>query len=367
MLVTKRQYRGAEISAYNLSKELLDKGHKVIWVGLYANNLENTVVLDGAINIDLPDSNFWLSYKKVKAIISLYSKYKPDVCQANGSDTLRYLIAVKLLGFTPKIVYRNISIISKWIDTQLKYFLFKFLFSKTDKVISVGDEALDDFRHLFRFNEEKSMVIRRGVPNINPSDVEIDKIRKKYLISESDFVFIHIGHFSAEKNHKFLINVWEKLQLKSPIIKLILLGDGPLRESIGAYIEDKKLSSNILLPGLQTDSYNWLALSKIMVLCSTIEGVPGVVVEASFQGVPTVAVAVGGVKEVLIDNQNGLLVSSHDENLFVSACEKLIADTDFRKLLASNAKKVVQKRFNLEVNTDHFINTYYSILEKQLH
>lgn len=362
MLVTKRQYRGAEISAFNLSKSLLEKGHRVLWVGLYPHQQEYIVTLDGAVNVDLPASSSWLSIKKLKALASLYKEHKPQIVQANGSDTLRYVVFLKLLGFSQKIVYRNISILSTWINSKPKYILFRFLFSKTDKVISVGEEALADFRNFFPFPAEKSLVIRRGVPFISPSEKEITRIREQYSITKEDFVFIHIGHFSAEKNHAFLLKSWQQLTAKYNTIKLVLLGDGMLKDAIKNEVRELNLSNTVLMPGLQTNIADWLAISKVMVLCSTVEGVPGVVVEASFQGVPTVAVNVGGVKEVLIDGENGLLVSFHDENLFVAQCEKLLRDSDYRIQLADNAKTIMRERFDLNNNTNHFVSIYNSIV-----
>ncbi|MES2411377.1 MAG: glycosyltransferase [Bacteroidota bacterium] len=362
MLVTKRQYRGAEISAFNLSKSLLEKGHRILWVGLYPHRQGHIVTLDGAVNIDLPASSSWLSIKKLKALASLYKEHNPHIVQANGSDTLRYVVFLKILGFSPKIVYRNISILSTWINSRPKYILFKFLFSKTDKVISVGEEALTDFRNFFPFSADKSLVIHRGVPLISSSEKEISKIREQYSIQKEDFVFIHIGHFSAEKNHTFLLKAWQQLTSKHNNIKLVLLGDGILRDAISNEMREFNLSNTVLMPGLQTNIADWLAISKVMVLCSTIEGVPGVVVEASFQGVPTVAVNVGGVKEVLIDGENGLLVPTHDIDQFVQNCEKLLMDDNYRQTLGNKAKTIVRERFDLDNNTNQFVAVYNSIL-----
>ena len=362
MLVTKRQYRGAEISAYNLSKTLVEKGHKVIWVGLYSFEGENPLNLEGSINVDLPDSKFWLSYRKLKTLAKLYSKYTPDIVQANGSDTLRYLVFLKLLGMKPKIVYRNISIISKWINTKPKYYLFRYLYSKTDKVVSVGEEALQDFNQFFKFSASKTLVIRRGIPILQPNLFEVGVIKKKHFISDEDFVFIHIGHFSVEKNHHFLLNVWETLVTSHDNIKLVLLGDGSLHKEIVTLVHSKNLSNSVLLPGLQTNITDWLAISKIMLLCSTVEGVPGVVIEAAMQGVPTIAVNVGGVKEVLFDGENGLLVSHHDIELFSHKCEELLINSAMLNSLIEKSKNSVTERFDLEKNTYAFINVYYSLI-----
>lgn len=363
MLVTKRQFRGAEISAYNLSKQLLENGHRVLWIGLYPNEGNAIVSLDGAVNMDLPQASGWLSIKKIRSLLSIVKEYEVDVCQANGSDTLRYLAALKLLGSPTKLVYRNISIISKWVTSQPKYYLYRFLFSQVDKVVSVGEEALADFHQFFGFPKEKAVVIRRGIPALEAEVAGVKAIREAFSIREDDFVFIHIGHFSKEKNHEFLIEVWKALVQKHATIKLVLLGDGLLRKEIIAKVHQHHLDATVIIPGLQTNIADWLSISKVMLLCSTVEGVPGVVVEASFQGIPTVAVNVGGVTEVLIDGENGLLVPSHDESRFIAQCEKLLLNKEYQMQLGTAAKTIVRERFDLYKNTNQFVALYQSIIQ----
>src|SRR4051794_32914806 len=106
-LVTERQYRGAQVFAGELSSMLAQHGHKVLFVGLYAVK-ENILVAKGVENIDLNGKKMSLDIGVFLKLMKLIKKTKPDIIQANGSDTMKYVSLVKF--FYPKlnVVYRNI-------------------------------------------------------------------------------------------------------------------------------------------------------------------------------------------------------------------------------------------------------------------
>lgn len=129
-LVTKRQYRGAEVFAANLSSELLILGHEIIFAGLYKNNNE-ILTVDNALNIDLAlKKEGFLSLKLIKNLVRLIKTTKPDVIQCNGSDTLKYMVAASYFLPEVPILYRNISMISEWVDNTSKKVLYRNLFKK---------------------------------------------------------------------------------------------------------------------------------------------------------------------------------------------------------------------------------------------
>ena len=111
-MVTKRQYRGAEVFAANLSVELLNFGHQIIFAGLYRNT-SSILEVKGAKNIDLVESKTGLlSVHLVRAIVKLINTEQPDVVQCNGSDTLKYVVTASYFTKKTPITYRNISTIS---------------------------------------------------------------------------------------------------------------------------------------------------------------------------------------------------------------------------------------------------------------
>src|SRR4051812_29547527 len=93
-LVTRRQYRGAEVFAAELSSMLSSHGHTVIYTGLY-DPPANALVAEGSINKDLGGKKMFLNPWLLWKLIILIRTSKPDIIQANGSDTLKYAVFAK--------------------------------------------------------------------------------------------------------------------------------------------------------------------------------------------------------------------------------------------------------------------------------
>lgn len=366
-LVTKRQYRGAEVFAANLSSELIKFGHEVLLVGLYKNE-HNILVVPHAQNLDLVSKkNGSFSPAVVKKLTELIRTTKPDVIQCNGSDTLKYMVAASF--FLPKIpiLYRNISIISEWMYGYPKKILYNQVFQRISHVSSVGNEAIEDFISTFHFPREKTSVIRRGIPikKIDPVSAR-KKLVSKLGLAKEDRIVIHIGNFCSEKNHAFLIDIFSKLRISHPHLKLVCVGDGVLFPAIKKEIEQKQLEDTVFLLGFRKNIPRLLAASDCCVLSSKVEGVPGVILEAAVQSKPSVATNVGGVKEVLIDGETGFYINNFDQNDFTEKIVKLTTDEDLRIKMGQKAFALVYEEFNPSKNAKKFESLYSKLAGEQL-
>jgi len=366
-LVTRRQYRGAELFAADLSKELIELGHHVNFVGIYDNNNE-VLKVEGADNRDLVSSKRGMfSIKVVRELIKLIKDTKPDVIQCNGSDTLKYAIAASL--FTKKIplVYRNISIISEWISNKPKKILYKRMFDRIAHVTSVGDEALADFIKTYKYPTERAEVIRRGIPIKGVNKLEFsNSLRKDLSLKENDKIVIHIGNFSPEKNHEFLIEIFSEIKKIQPTIKLICVGSGILYDKVQNLIKLKNLDDTVFLLGFRQDIPELLAASDCIVLTSRVEGVPGVILEAGTQKIPAVATNVGGVKEALIDGKTGFLIGGFDKNEFKNKLIKLMTDDELRSQFGENAYEMISKGYDPKLNARKFEKLYQKLIEERV-
>lgn len=364
-LVTRRQYRGAELFAADLSAELLRLGHDITFVGIYESK-DDILRVQGADNRDLiTDKKSSFSIEVTRKLIRLIKEIKPDVVQCNGSDTLKYMFAASYFVKDIPVVYRNISIISEWISNSSKKMLYKNMFKKIAYVTSVGDEAMADFIRTYNYPATRAEVIRRGIPIKKVDKLSLYKnLRKELRLSSKTKIAIHIGNFSPEKNHEFLIDVFEQLKGYKNI-KLVCVGNGLLYENIENTIREKKLTENIILLGFRKDIPELLAASDCLVLSSRVEGVPGVILEAGTQKIPAIAIDVGGVSEVLIDEQTGYLIPDFNQIVFKEKLVKLFEDDKLRERMGENAFNMISKGFDPSKNARKFESLYYSIINNR--
>lgn len=365
-MVTRRQYRGAEVFAANLSSELIGFGHDIIFAGLY-KSLGEELKVEGALNIDLAEKQKgFLSPDLVKDLKRLIEIEGPDIIQCNGSDTLKYVIAASFFVPGRPVLYRNISMISKWVDTAPKMFLYKNIFKRVSHVSSVGKEAVEDFISTLNYPRERTSVIRRGIPIREVRDPEeIEKYREEFGIKPDEKLAIHVGNFSPEKNHVFLLDLFSEIKKVDSTIKLVCVGTGILFDYIKSEIERRQISDTVLLAGFRKDIPELLAASECFLLCSRVEGVPGVILEAGVQKKPSVSVDVGGVSEVLIDGTTGYLVKENDLDEFKEKLLFLMNNSRERERLGRNAYSLVRKEFDPKKKAIEFEDLYNRLIERQ--
>jgi len=361
-LVTKRQYRGAEVFAANLSTELITLGHKIIFAGLYQNET-NILEVKGAENLDLSaNKSGAFSPTLVKKIVQLVNRTKPDVIQCNGSDTLKYMVAASLFTSQTPLVYRNISIISEWLSNTPKKLIYSKIFNRIDHVSSVGEEAKEDFIRTFNYPKSQTSVIRRGIPIKEVASLSRKGLRKELGLKEGDKIVMHIGNFSPEKNHIFLLDVFSKIKLEQSDVKLVCVGNGVLYEEIKREIKAKDLEDTVYLLGFRKDIPELLSEADCFVLASKVEGVPGVILEAAAQRKPAVATNVGGVFEVLRDAETGFMINNFDKEQFIEKLLSIMNDSSLRKKMGDKAFELVQENFNPVKNALRFESLYKQLI-----
>ncbi|WP_298524068.1 glycosyltransferase family 4 protein [uncultured Christiangramia sp.] len=365
-LVTKRQYRGAEVFAANLSSELIKLGHSIIFAGLYQNT-DNVLVVEGAENIDLSSKKQSpLSLSLIHSLSALIRKTKPDIIQCNGSDTLKYtILATRGYNQVP-VIYRNISTISEWMNNYFSRKFYDWLFKRVDYVTSVGEKSLEDLVSTFNYPKQQTAVIRRGIPmnSLNKQDSRMQLLRELNL-HQDDKIVIHVGNFSPEKNHQFLLDIFYEISQKDSHVKLVCVGNGQTFNDIKSQIIERNLENTIFLLGFRKDIPRLLAGSECFLLCSLIEGVPGVIMEAAVQGVPAISSNVGGVSEVVENEKTGILIEGFYTQNYVRNILKVVYEDAFRNKLALNAYDQVLEKFDPERNAKVVEELYNNLLKKK--
>lgn len=141
-----------------------------------------------------------------------------------------------------------------------------------------------------QYNDGKYIIINNGI------NVEKFVFREKIRLEKRDdlgikkeaFVLGHIGRFSFEKNHEFLIDIFNEVYKKDCNFVLLLVGDGELRGKIEQKVNALGLQNNVIFTGIRSDIPDILQVMDIFVMPSYYEGLPVSIVEAQAIGLPCV-------------------------------------------------------------------------------
>lgn len=137
---------------------------------------------------------------------------------------------------------------------------------------------------------KKAHIIKNGIDTVrfkyNPQKrAEM----RKLLGIENNFVIGHVGRFTKEKNHTFLIRVFEAVSQGYPSSCLLLIGAGDEMDTIKKLVEDKHLEDKVIFIGSVTNVEDYLQAMDVFVLPSRFEGLGIVAIEAQCAGLPVVA------------------------------------------------------------------------------
>ena len=142
-----------------------------------------------------------------------------------------------------------------------------------------------------------------------------------------------VGRLDDNKNQILLIHAFEKVAEAFPEWELYLYGDGPSRKKWEEYVKKTSCADKIRFMGQADEIYNKIDTDSIFVLSSIMEGMPNALIEAMALGLACVSTdcPCGGPKDLLKDNENGLLVPVNDADAMAEALKKLMDDEALRK------------------------------------
>lgn len=191
-----------------------------------------------------------------------------------------------------------------------------------------------------------------------------EELRKTYNISENDFVYVCIARMHPIKNHDSLIDAFNKLSKEFKDVKLLLLGDGEIEETLKEKTKSLGLSNKIIFVGYKTNTIDFINASDVGILCSYSEGgAPPLAILESAAGRKTVlCTEVGDMEKIVEDNQNGFLINTNSvDNIYIKMKDAYINKENL-SIMGEKLFSLVCEKYTM----DNFVGGYYNIYEEIL-
>ena len=173
---------------------------------------------------------------------------------------------------------------------------------------------------------------------------------------------VTVGRLQAPKDAVTLVRALALVQ--GPRFDAIVVGDGPDRPAVEDEVRSRGLEPTVELAGEREDVPEILAGADVFVLSSLSEGLPLSILEAMAAGLPVVASSVGGIPEVVIDGETGLLVPPGDPQSLAAAIERLLADPALRRRLGEAGRIRVAEHFDLAAVHRAHLDLYRGVLAR---
>lgn len=286
------------------------------------------------------------TYQKLKEIIDS-NQYQIIHCHTPVGGVLSRLAARRARKQGTKVIYTAHGFhfykgapFKNWL---LYYPIEKLLSKYTDCLITITNEDYEFAKkHLKVEKIEHVYGVGMNTERLKKvDDLKIKEIVSKYDIKSNDTIFAYIAELNENKNQMLLINVIEKLKDEFENIKLLLIGDGSLKEKYQYEIEKKGLKQEIILLGKRNDISEILSITDIYLASSLREGLPVNIMEAMYKGLPIIATVNRGHRELIENNKNGFIV--HNEDQLKEKIISLIQNKELRADMGRVAQEKVKK------------------------
>jgi glycosyltransferase involved in cell wall biosynthesis len=206
-------------------------------------------------------------------------------------------------------------------------------------------------------------VINNGI-NIEEciDNLEVENKRISEALINPSFVIGAFGRLTSEKGFDVLIHAFKKVIHIVPDSKLIIWGDGYLKETLENLIKKEDLSDSVMLPGYTEHVAYYLKKIDVMVMSSHTEGLPIILLEAMKYKVPVLATEVGSISEVLAYGDCGFLVCPDDVKALADKIVYFYRHRTEGKQMVGRAYKRVDEVYSSRLMAKKYFNIYSSIL-----
>ncbi len=323
--------RNVAILCNNIDNEQFDVTLVVI------NNVKQffPITNPGVKLIDLRITNV---RKSLFSILKLSRKIKPAIILTTANHlNLLFAMFKWLFPKNIKIIARESSIVS--INTQHSWnprlfnSLLRNFYKRLDMIVCQSRYMQQDLVKNYAVNLDRTCIIYNAVTI--PGQIVSSS-------NKAEAELITVGRLSKEKGMDRLIRAVAHLKIP---FRFTIIGDGHMRDELQKLINDLSLEQKVFLAGSSDRPFSMIANPDLFLMGSHYEGFPNAMLEASALGIPVVAFnAPGGIAELIVNEENGILVDSDSEQEFAKAIQRALSHGFNNKRIQESTLK----RFNIE-------------------
>jgi glycosyltransferase involved in cell wall biosynthesis len=252
---------------------------------------------------------------------------------------------------------------------EKKYFHYVEMITSfmVDHYVAVSESVKRYIIDKSKISAEKISVIYNGVNIKSQDDLHEQNPKMPFKIEDEDRILMTVGRLHEQKGHCYLIQAVSKVRKEFPKVKLLVTGEGEEENNLKKLVKSLDLTNKVIFAGLSSDIEGILPIAELFILPSLWEGLPNVLLEAMAAGKPVVATKVGGIPEIVVHGETGILVPPRDTDALAIAIIDLLQNKLKAKNMGEAGRIRAGKRFSIYKMIEKTENLYQELLkEKQL-
>jgi glycosyltransferase involved in cell wall biosynthesis len=366
LLSTSMGMGGADKQLLSAAQELRSRGHHILIVsltplgpmGLEARSL-GLATESLEMRRGIPDPRGLIQ------LIRLVRAWKPDVVHSHMVHANLMARALRLLVRVPALVS---TIHSLHEGGRLRMAVYRLTNGLVDQMTIVSEAAGD------RFVGEG--IIPRKLLRVVPNGVDInlfqhvpagtrESVREKIALGRQ-FVWLAVGRFDPPKDYPNMLRAFALVRQQIAEAVLLLVGRGALQEETEALARDLGVSESVRFLGVRSEVPEIMSAADGYVMSSAWEGMPVVLLEAAAAGLPIVATSVGGIHEVVHDQESGFLVPPRNPEALGQAMLRMIGLSEAqRRSMGERGREHVRAHYGLTRMVEKWEDIYREVLNRR--
>ena len=314
---------------------------------------------------------------RVFRLINHFTEHTPDLVHAWQDDTILTTSLAAAITGVPKVIgsARSLRPDKKTsLHIRKRPYLrncFRIIFENSFHELSTNSKAGKlSYSEWIGIDKNKITVIENGVDfEEMDSSIADSGIREKLIeigVKKDDFVIGSVFRLEAGKRPQLWLEVFKECIERGHNFKGIIVGGGNMENSLIKSIEEFNLGDCLHLIGETEDVAGWLKIMDLFLFTSSAEGLPNVLIEAQGFSIPVISTDVGGVREVVIDGETGILVDSAEPSKLADLVIKMSNSNNFEKMKIES-KKMARESFSVQTMVRKTGEMYSRVISSQVH
>lgn len=340
---------GAERMCETLTLELKKRGVDVQVISLFSCDTSiSQRLIQAGVKVFFLNKRPGLDISMIGKLKKIFIQEKPDVVHSH-LDALKYVMLVANYTSVPLCIHTVHNLAQKELNKNERL-LVKWFYKKRRVIpVALSDIIRESIMEVYGVPSDLIPVVFNGI------DLSKCIPKTNYTLGETIRV-LHIGRFSNQKNHKGLIDAFKLFNSMKPNAVLELIGEGENFNEIKNYVEENSLIDDVIFLGKKNNVYPYINGADIFILPSLYEGIPMTLIEAMGTGIPIIATKVGGIPNMLSNNENAILTSINSEE--IAECLIMLSNNlEYRQEIGKNAL-VRSKDFSSEEMAHKYLEIY---------
>jgi glycosyltransferase involved in cell wall biosynthesis len=279
-------------------------------------------------------------------LAKVFSDVQPDVVHAH--DPMAVALTAMALQMGSGLPRAPLVVASRRVDFHLKRHAFsKWKYRHVDVFIAASELIAAVLRD-DGIPADRIEVVRDGV-NVRAIERHalVDAHAAFWLPAGAPLVG-NVAALAPHKGQRHLVAAAARVIREVPDARVLIIGEGELRDALARQIKDLGLERHVFLTGFRTDVLGLIKSFDVFVMSSITEGLGSAILEAMALGRPVLATRAGGIPEAVDDGVTGLLVPPHDEAALAAGIVKLLRDPALRNRFGAAGRARVERDFSVD-------------------